>query len=342
MAFRGKEIFVMNKVLVLGAGAWGTTIAKIVSENVSNKVFLWTYEKRLCSLINAKNINSKYLPKVKLNKKITAINSLEEIDGDIIFIATPSQKVSEVIYKIKKKNRLFHKRKLTFVICSKGIDAKKKKFLSEIVCEAFQNSQIAVLSGPTFAMPLAKKMPAAATLATKNKKTSQLLVKLLSRPYFRIYTSSDLIGIQANGVLKNILAIAAGITEGLQLGENARAAIISRGIKEISNFVIGIGGKGKTVYGLSGLGDILLTCTSMSSRNFYFGYQLGSGKKIKSILTKSKHVTEGFDNITLVYLIAKKFKKESPIINAVYDITIRKKPINAIVKKLLLRELKQE
>ena len=329
--------------LVLGAGAWGTTIANLIASNTKSEVILWSYEKNVAEEINKYSENKTFLPSIRINKKIIATNRIPSIKLQFIFLVNPSQNIDSVIKKIyKSKNFTKMNSNPKFIICSKGIDYKKKKLLSFIVKEYFPKSFIAILSGPTFAIELAKKLPTAATLACEDMKTGKILVKLLSNEYFRIYFSKDIVGVQLSGTLKNILAIAAGISEGLNLGKNARAAIISRGIKEIIKIVVFLGGKEKTIMGLAGLGDIFLTCNSRASRNFNFGYQLGKGNIDVAHKHKEKKVTEGYKNIRIIYDLKKKSKLETPIIDSVYDILIKKRSINELVNELLSRPIKDE
>ena len=333
----------MKEILVLGGGAWGTAIANLLANNLSQNIYLWAIEKEVINDINKKNKNSQYLPDIILNKKVKGIDNLEKIKSNCIFIATPSQYVFTLIKKVylKKHKQAFSSNPL-FILCSKGIDLKRKAFLSDIIKKLVPISRVAVLSGPTFAKDLAKKKPTAATLAFKGKKIGSELSEILSNKYFKIYTSSDLIGVQINGTLKNVLAIAAGITEGLGLGENARAALISRGIKEVIRIVVCLGGKKETVFGLSGLGDILLTCNSHNSRNFSMGYKLGKGIALEKIMASRMQVTEGLENIKFINYIGKKHKLHIPIFESVYKIIIKKMQIKEVVEKLLHSTIKKE
>ena len=329
--------------LVLGAGAWGTTIANLIANNTKSEVILWSYEKNVAEEINKYSENKTFLPNIRINKKIIATNRIPSIKLEFIFLVNPSQNIDSVIKKIyKSKNFTKMNSNPKFIICSKGIDYKKKKLLSCIVKEYFPKSFTAILSGPTFAIELAKRLPTAATLACEDMKTGKILAKLLSTEYFRIYFSKDIVGVQLSGTLKNILAIAAGVTEGLNLGKNARAAIISRGIKEIIKIVVFLGGKEKTIMGLAGLGDIFLTCNSRTSRNFNFGYQLGKGNIDVVHRHEEKKVTEGYKNIRVIYDLKKKSKLETPIIDSVYDILVKKRSINQLVNELMSRPIKDE
>ena len=317
--------------IIFGAGAWGTTIANLIANNLNKETILWCYESEVAQNINQTHENKIYLPGIKINKKVIACTDIPVSKANFIFLANPSQNIYDMLKKIyeKKEFREINK-KARYIICSKGIDSKRKKLLSSLVQEFFPKSNISVLSGPTFARELAIKNPTAVTLANQNLKTGKEIANLLKNNYFRIYLNRDIIGVQLCGVLKNILAIAAGISDGLDLGKNARAAIIARGIKEIINIVKCFGGKEKTVIGLSGIGDIVLTCNSKSSRNFKYGYEIAKGLIKIDKTRNSQEVTEGFENIKSIFYFKKKFNIEAPIIEAVNDIVVGKKEFPAL------------
>ena len=329
----------MNNILVLGSGAWGTAIADLIANNTKKNIYLWAYEEEVARSISTNYQNKKYMPGKKLNKNILADIKLPNLHFKIIFVVIPSQFIFSFFKDFKNHFEKFNKDKHNFVICSKGIDLQRKKLLSEVVKEFFPKSNIAILSGPSFANDVLNRKPTAVTLATKSSKLAKILVDLLSNNYFRVYVSKDIIGVQINGAMKNVLAIAAGMTEGLNLGENARAAILARGIKEIPRLVQAVGGKKDTVLGMSGIGDIILTCVSKSSRNYNFGVMLGKGKKIKDIINKEKHITEGVENIKVVYFLKKKHNIQMPILEAVYKILVKGYHFNKVINSLLSRPL---
>ena len=329
----------MNNILVLGSGAWGTAIADLIANNTKKNIYLWAYEEEVARSISTNYQNKKYMPGKKLNKNILADIKLPNLHFKIIFVVIPSQFIFSFFKDFKNHFEKFNKDKHNFVICSKGIDLQRKKLLSEVVKEFFPKSNIAILSGPSFANDVLNRKPTAVTLATKSSKLAKILVDLLSNNYFRVYVSKDIIGVQINGAMKNVLAIAAGMTEGLNLGENARAAILARGIKEITRLVQAVGGKKDTVLGMSGVGDIILTCVSKSSRNYNFGVMLGKGKKIKDIINKEKQTTEGVENIKVVYFLKKKHNIQMPILEAVYKILVKGYHFNKVINSLLSRPL---
>ncbi|MEC6997244.1 MAG: NAD(P)H-dependent glycerol-3-phosphate dehydrogenase [Pseudomonadota bacterium] len=329
----------MNNILVLGSGAWGTAVADLIANNTKKNIYLWAYEEEVARSISTNYQNKKYMPGKKLNKNILADIKLPNLHFKIIFVVIPSQFIFSFFKDFKNHFEKFNKDKHNFVICSKGIDLQRKKLLSEVVKEFFPKSNIAILSGPSFANDVLNRKPTAVTLATKSSKLAKILVDLLSNNYFRVYVSKDIIGVQINGAMKNVLAIAAGMTEGLNLGENARAAILARGIKEITRLVQAVGGKKDTVLGMSGVGDIILTCVSKSSRNYNFGVMLGKGKKIKDIINKENHTTEGVENIKVVYFLKKKHNIQMPILEAVYKILVKGYHFNKVINSLLARPL---
>jgi len=331
-----------NEILVLGAGAWGTAIANLLAENHNKKIFLWAFEKKVSDSINKKQINSQFLPKIKLNKNIVAITDFSKITPIYIFIVVPSQFVFKVVKKYTDSITNESKKKISIIICSKGFDLKKKSLLSEVLKPLFSLSKIAILSGPSFAKLVVQKKPTAVTIASSNIKLSKNVRELLKNKQFRVYINNDIIGVQINGAIKNILAIAAGITEGLGYGENARAAVICRGINEIEKVSVAFGGKKQTTLSLSGIGDIFLTCSSTSSRNYAFGFLIGKGKNKNDILKNNSSVTEGVENAKSLYLIKKKYDLDTPILDSIYKILVKGLPVNKAANFLLSRSLKKE
>ena len=259
-------------ILVLGAGAWGTAIANLLAENCNKKIFLWAFERRVSDSINNKQINTLFLPKVKLNKNILAINDFQGVRPAYIFIVVPSQFVYSIVKNYSDSISKDSKEKNINNNLFKGLRSKKKIIIKRCFKVYIPIKKIAILSGPSFADLVAQGKPTAVTVASKNLKLSEKVRGLLINKKFRVYINNDIIGVQIYGAIKNILAIAAGITEGLGYGENARAAIICRGINEIEKVSLAFGGKKQTTLSLSGIGDIFLTCSSVSSRNYTFGF----------------------------------------------------------------------
>ena len=331
-----------NDILVLGAGAWGTAIANLLAENCNKKILLWAFEKKVSDSINNKQINTLFLPKIKLNKNVLAINNFYGIRPVYIFIVVPSQFVYSIVKKYTDSISNEHRKKISVIICSKGLDLKRRLLLSDVLKTIFPLKKIAILSGPSFANLVAEGQPTAVTVSSKNLKLAEKVRSLLINKKFRVYINDDIIGVQIYGAIKNILAIAAGITEGLGYGENARAAIICRGINEIEKVSLAFGGKKQTSLSLSGIGDIFLTCSSVSSRNYTFGFLIGKGKSKSEILKKNSTVTEGFENVKALYLIKKKHNLDTPILDSIYKILVKGYSVKKIVNFLLARPLKKE
>ena len=331
-----------NDILVLGAGAWGTAIANLLAENGNKKILLWAFEKKVSDSINNRQINTLFLPKIKLNKNVLAINNFYEIRPVYIFIAVPSQFVYSIVKSYTGSISKEHRESISVIICSKGFDLKRRLLLSDVLKTIFPLKKIAVLSGPSFANLVAQGKPTAVTVASKNLKLSEKVRDLLINKKFRVYINNDIIGVQVYGAIKNILAIAAGITEGLGYGENARAAIICRGVNEIEKVSLAFGGKKQTSLSLSGIGDIFLTCSSVSSRNYAFGLLIGKGKSKGDILKKNNTVTEGLENARSLYLIKEKYNLDTPILDSIYKILVKNYSVKKIVNLLLARPLKKE
>ena len=343
MAIRKNEGEKMKKnILVLGAGAWGTAIANLLAENIKEDVLIWGYEKKVVDEINNLSTNNIFLPKVKLNRNLIATNSYIGKKANIIFIVVPSQYVSNIVKEYLSVLSPKDISRISLVICSKGFDLKRRKLLSQVLEVYCQLSKIAILSGPSFAKLVANKKPTAITIASNNKYLANKISELLHNNYFRVYINNDIISVQINGALKNVLATAAGLTEGLGYGENARAAIICRGINEIEKISIAFGGKKQTTLSLSGIGDIFLTCSSVSSRNYKFGFLIGKGKNKDDILESNNNVTEGVENSKSLYLIKKKYNLDTPILDSIYKILVKGYSVSKIVNLLLSRPLKKE
>ena len=322
---------------ILGSGAWGTALASIL--NKKTNISLWSYEKETTKQINKYKINKNYLPGIKIPNNVTITNDLEELKTcKFIFICIPSQFIKKIIVKFKK----FYKREMILVICSKGIEKTSKELISEVIKKKIPKSKIAILSGPSFAIEVAKKKPTAVTIASKNNKNAKELAKLINSKNFRCYYTNDVIGVQLGGVIKNILAIASGIVESQNLGSSARAALMTRGLAEMMKIGIAFGAKESTFYGLSGLGDLMLTCNSKLSRNFVTGLLIGKGKKIKEIIKLNKAISEGVINSKTIFYLSKKKNIEMPVCESVYRILYKNAKIKETIEKILSRNIKKE
>ncbi|PPR42185.1 MAG: Glycerol-3-phosphate dehydrogenase [NAD(P)+], partial [Alphaproteobacteria bacterium MarineAlpha6_Bin2] len=293
---------------ILGSGAWGTALSCILNKE-KNKTILWAYEKQVVHQINKLKINKIFLPKIKIPNNVYGTNDLKDLVlCKFIFLCIPSQFIKEIVLQFKK----YYKKEMILVICSKGIEENSQLLISEIIKKILPQSKIAVLSGPSFAIEVARKLPTAVTVASKNQKDAKALAKLINSRNFRCYYSSDIIGVQLGGVIKNILAIASGIVESQKLGANAKAALLTRGLVEMKRIGLAYGAKESTFYGLSGLGDLSLTCNSILSRNFTTGLLVGKGKKIKQIIKSKKTISEGVINSKTIFNLSKKKGIEMP------------------------------
>ena len=327
----------LKDIGILGSGAWGTALACIL--NKKTNISLWTYEKETARQINKHKNNKTYLPGIKIPNNVRATNNLEELKTcKFIFICIPSQFIKKIILEFKK----FYKKEMIIVVCSKGIEKNSKDLISEVIKKIIPKSKIAVLSGPSFAIEVAKKKPTAVTIASKNNKNAKKLAKLVNSKTFRCYYTNDIIGVQLGGVIKNILAIASGIIESQKLGASARAALMTRGLAEMMKIGVAFGAKESTFYGLSGLGDLMLTCNSELSRNFVTGLLIGKGKKIKEIIKSKKTISEGIINSKTIFNLSKKKKIEMPVCESVYKILYKNVKIKETIEKILSRNIKKE
>ena len=279
----------MKRVGVVGAGAWGTALA-ITAARAGNIVTLWALEPEVVASINGRQENEMFLPDIKLPDTVHAVNDLEAmLAQDALLMVAPAQYVGSTCEGLASAGL---DDSLPIVICSKGIEQNSLKLMSEVVAEYFPNP-LAILSGPTFAIEVAKGLPASVTLACGDVALGQNLAQLVVHPKFSVHHSDDMIGPQICGAMKNVIAIACGIVEGKGLGESAKAALITEGLAEISQLCVAKSGKPETAMGLCGLGDLILTCNSHTSRNMSLGYALGQGKMLEDILSERVSVAEG-------------------------------------------------
>lgn len=332
----------MKKISVLGAGGWGTTLAILLNHNKYD-VTLWEFNPVYYdTLVNLRE-NFYYLPGVKIPKDIHITNNLPEAaaKSDLLVVSTPTQFIRSVFEPVKK----IDVSDKIVVSVSKGIENDSLMLVSDILLDIFKTldrNNLVALSGPSHAEEVSRKIPTAVVAACESEKIAKAVQKVFANEYFRCYTSTDLIGTEVGGALKNVMAIAAGISDGAGFGDNTKAAIITRGLSEIMKFGLKLGAKRETFYGLSGLGDLVVTCASLHSRNRSVGFQLGQGKKLKAILSEMKMVAEGVATSKSSYQLAKKLGVESPIVDEVYGILFKNHNPNTATKKLMLRELKQE
>lgn len=329
----------MQSIGILGAGAWGTALA-MAAGRAGRDVTLQAHEQAVVDAINSSRENTLFLPDVKVDQNITAtINIADAVKADAVLLVAPAQFLRPVL----EAARPHWKPGSPAVICSKGIEQGTFKLMSEVVHETLGDlAPIAVLSGPTFAIEVARSKPTALTLACGDEDLGQQLCAALSSRYFRTYYCSDVIGAQLGGAVKNVLAIACGIVEGKKMGDNARAALITRGLAEIARLGRVMGADEHTLMGLSGLGDLTLTCNAMQSRNFSLGFQLGQGRALQDILAERSSVTEGVHTAAAVAEVARREQVDMPICQAVEGVINLGADLDAIIDGLLNRPLNVE
>lgn len=323
------------KIGVIGAGAWGTALAQVAASDGA-PVTLWALEPEVVDAVNATHENTHYLAGVPLNPAIRATGSLEDLDDcDALLVVTPAQHVRRVLSGMTVGTR-------PLVLCSKGIEAGTQKLVSEIVAEVQPQAPIAVISGPTFAAEVARGLPTAVTLACADDAAAQALAERMAQPYFRPYLSNDVVGAEIGGAVKNVLAIACGVVEGLGLGLNARAALIARGFAEMTRFGTARGARTETLGGLSGLGDLVLTCSSTQSRNFSLGHGLGEGRPASELLADRRTVAEGAFTAPVLHQAARAAGVEMPVVEAVCALLENSAPVGAVVADMLSRPIRAE
>jgi len=330
------------KISVLGAGGWGTTLAILLYHN-GHEVTLWEYKRAYANTLHRSRENKLFLPGIKIPGKISITHSLEEScdNQHMIVLAIPSQFIRSVLHTIRK----FDFSDTTFVSVAKGIEKDTLLTVSQIIKDEIRNisaSQIGVLSGPSHAEEVSRKIPTAVVAASKDSATAELIQSIFITSYFRVYSSTDILGVEYGGALKNVIAIAAGINDGAKFGDNTKAAIMTRGIAEISRLGIALGAKPETFSGLSGMGDLIVTCMSQHSRNRYVGEQIGRGKKLTDILKKMNMVAEGVETCRSVHQLSHKFKIETPIASAVYKILFEDRDPVKATYDLMARDIKSE
>ncbi|MEN8262365.1 MAG: NAD(P)H-dependent glycerol-3-phosphate dehydrogenase [Nitrospirota bacterium] len=328
----------MKKIAVIGAGSWGTTLASLLADK-GNDVYMWVYEDDLAEEIREKGVNSKYLPGYKLPERLRASSDIKEIlkDAGYVLNVVPTQharRVFETAISYISDDALI-------INASKGIEKGTLLTVSGIL-EEITGKGVAVLSGPSFAKEVIEKRPTAVTIACGNSDEGAELQRLFSTEYFRVYTNTDIIGTELGGALKNVMAIASGISDGLGLGSSTRAALITRGLAEMTRMGVAMGGDEKTFGGLSGIGDLVLTCTGTLSRNYTVGFKLGKGESLKDILAGMSMVAEGVATSESAYELARKHNVEMPIIEQIYQVIKNDKKAVDAVKELMTRSLKTE
>ncbi len=327
-------------IAVLGDGGWGTTLAVLLSHKGFN-VSLWSVFPDYALYLDRKRINTKFLPGVKIPRQIMITHDLSAaVDGkDLIIVAIPSQYLRSVLGKLKKGA---YPRDAVYLSVTKGIEIKTLKRISELIREELGGVRTAVLSGPTIAWEVAKGIPTTAVIASSSITLRKYLQAVFMTDRFRIYTNNDTTGVELGGSLKNVIAIACGISDGLGFGTNTKAALLARGLAEITRLGKAMGARASTFSGISGLGDLVTTCVSTHSRNRFVGEQIGKGKTLNQIRSHMEMVAEGVPTAKSAYELSLKYKVDMPITREVYAVLYNNKsPIKA-VRDLMAREKKEE
>jgi glycerol-3-phosphate dehydrogenase (NAD(P)+) len=331
-----------EKVAVIGAGSWGTTLADLLAKK-GHEVILWAYEPELVQEMRESRENSLFLPGIKLNENLGFTNDLKEAFAGctMVLCVVPSQLVRRVIGNAVD----CIPRDAIFVSASKGIEVDTLATVSEIYqailpAEIYRN--FAALSGPSFAREVAQEMPTAVAAASESEEVARRVQEAFTTGYFRVYRNTDVVGVELGGAIKNVIAIAAGISDGLGFGSNTRAALITRGLAEMTRLGVAMGAQPSTFAGLAGMGDLVLTCTGDLSRNRSVGIQIGQGRQLSEILGEMRMVAEGVKTTESAYNLAKKLGVEMPIIEKMYQMLYENKPAREAVLELMSRNLKAE
>lgn len=320
---------------IIGGGAWGTALAQITSAE-GNETLIWAMEDEVVQAINERHENPVFLTGTRLNSSVRATGELAEVEEcDALLVVTPAQHMRAVLERTPVGNK-------PLVLCAKGIEEESGRLLHQVAMDACPGAPIAVLSGPTFAHEVARGLPTAVTLAAHDPGLAESLRKSIARPTFRIYVSDDVAGAEIGGAVKNVLAIACGVVEGKGLGQNARAALIARGFAELRRFGTAFGARLETLSGLSGLGDLFLTCSSTSSRNYSLGVGIGEGQPAAELLSNRKTVAEGAFTAPVLARLAREKEVDMPIVDAVDALVSGRSDVDEVLDSLLSRPPRAE
>ncbi len=327
----------LNHIGVIGGGAWGTALAAS-AVRAGRRVTLWALESEVVAAVNGAHENPLYLPGIKLDPALRATADMAEAaEADAILLVCPAQHMRAVSAQVVEAGA-----DAPLVICAKGVEQKTLRLMSEVLADTASGHPVAVLSGPTFAAELAKNLPTAVTLAAHDEDLARALIEALGHNRFRPYQSGDVVGAQIGGAVKNVLAIASGIVAGARLGDNAAAALITRGLAEIMRLGAARGAQRETLMGLSGLGDLVLTCGSVQSRNMSLGKALGEGRKLADIMAERRSVAEGVYTASGVVALAAKHGIDMPICGAMDRVLNHGAAVGDEVEALLSRPFKLE
>lgn len=329
----------MVNIGIIGAGSWAGAIAILLNNN-GHKVEMWSHDQSIVDVFNETRQLKNALPDMFFDESIEISTDLERVstNKDVIVVAVASPFVRSTVTKAKA----FMKDKQIIVNCSKGIEDSSLKTLTDVILELVPNSYVAVLSGPSHAEEVSKSVPTTVVVGASDKVTAKFLQDVFMNENFRVYTSNDLLGIEIGAALKNVIALAAGTSDGLGFGDNTKAALMTRGIAEITRLGIAMGGNPETFAGLSGMGDLIVTCSSKHSRNRMAGYYIGKGYTAKEAMDKVQQVVEGANSAKAALALAKKYNVEMPIVEQINLVLFEDKNPKEAVSNLLLRNKKEE
>lgn len=333
----------MTRIAVIGAGSWGTALANLLAEKEGVHVDLWAREKEVFKAINESHMNHLFLPDVQLAPDLRAVSRFETAlqEKQLVLLAVPSHVFREVLQGLKPHLSSG----MSLMMATKGIENDSLMIMSQVVDAVLGSaflSQFSCLAGPSFATEVSRKFPTAVSIACENDLHGEKVQRLFSTDSFRVYLGNDVVGTQLGGALKNVIAIAAGVADGLNFGHNARAALITRGLAEITRLGVQMGANPHTFAGLAGMGDLVLTCTGDLSRNRTVGLQVGKGKTVQEITSRMNMVAEGIKTAKSAYQLSRKMNVIMPIVQQVYEILYQNKDPHKAVKELMTRDLKAE
>lgn len=325
----------IRKVAILGGGSFGTVIANMVAENGFD-VHLWLRDESLAENINKNHENSRYLPGYGLSERLSASTSMERVleGADLVFVSIPSQSFRQVV----QQARPWLKADQMLVSTTKGIEAQTFSLMSEILKEEMPSARIGVLSGPNLAKEVASRQLTATVIASNSSELRGSVQGILHSSYFRVYASSDTYGVELGGTLKNIYAIAAGLSSALGMGENTKSMLMTRSLAEMSRFAVCMGANPMTFIGLAGVGDLIVTCMSPLSRNYRVGYALGEGKSLEQAVAALGQVAEGVNTIKHVKEKAAEMDVYMPLVAGLYEVVFNNAPVAEVVKMLMMNE----
>jgi glycerol-3-phosphate dehydrogenase (NAD(P)+) len=328
----------IGRTAIIGAGGWGTALAVLWSKR-GNDVILWGNDPGRTEKLRASRENAEYLPGVKVPEAVRVTHDIGDCDADLIVLVTPSVAMRSVGVRLRS---VLSNSKAILLSGTKGIEHGTGLRMTQVLSEIFPDNTVAVLSGPNLAAEIARDLPTAAVLGCRNSECAEELQSYLGSERFRIYSSDETIGIELGGALKNVFAIAAGVSDGFGLGDNSKAALVTRSLAELLRLGTAMGGNPRTFYGLSGAGDLIATCFSQHSRNRRLGERIGRGEQLQAISAGSHMVAEGLPTAESAYECARKLKIETPIIDQIYSILYEGKRPDQAMQELLGRDQKAE